>query len=120
LPPKLRLSIDDDQLPAGIAPRAEIDVRARLVPPPPMALPRTYDFARDAWFQRLGGRESRLTMCRSFDRARRSAAIAPAVGFGSISRDGSRQIPPASLSLWPRAIRISSTRTMPTRCGAEA
>ena len=55
LPPKLRLSIDDDKLPSGIAPGAEIATRARLVPPPPMALPGTYDFARDAWFQGLGG-----------------------------------------------------------------
>jgi competence protein ComEC len=54
LPPKLRLSIDDDKVPAGLAPGAEIEVRARLVPPPPMALPGTYDFARDAWFQGLG------------------------------------------------------------------
>jgi competence protein ComEC len=55
LPPKLRLSIDDDKLPPGIAPGAQLDLRARLVPPPPMALPGTYDFARDAWFQGLGG-----------------------------------------------------------------
>jgi competence protein ComEC len=55
LPPKLRLSIDDDKLPPGIAPGAVISTRARLVPPPPMALPGTYDFARDAWFQGLGG-----------------------------------------------------------------
>ena len=55
LPPRLRLSIDDDKLPPGIAPGAQIEVRARLVPPPPMALPGTYDFARDAWFQGLGG-----------------------------------------------------------------
>jgi competence protein ComEC len=55
LPPVLRLSIDDDKLPPGIAPGAEIRVRARLVPPPPMALPGTYDFARDAWFRGLGG-----------------------------------------------------------------
>ncbi|HEY4070730.1 MAG TPA: DUF4131 domain-containing protein, partial [Sphingomicrobium sp.] len=55
LPPKLRLSIDDDKVPPGIALEAEIDTRARLVPPPPMALPGTYDFARDAWFQGLGG-----------------------------------------------------------------
>ena len=54
IPPKLRLSIDDDKLPPGIAPGALIDVRARLVPPPPMALPGTYDFARDAWFRGLG------------------------------------------------------------------
>jgi len=55
LPPKLRLSIDDDKLPPGIAPGAQISTRARLVAPPPMALPGTYDFARDAWFQGLGG-----------------------------------------------------------------
>ena len=29
-------------------------MRARLAPPPPMALPGTYDFARDAWFKRIG------------------------------------------------------------------
>jgi competence protein ComEC len=55
LPPKLRLSIDEDKLPHGIAPGARIETRARLVPPPPMALPGTYDFARDAWFKGLGG-----------------------------------------------------------------
>jgi competence protein ComEC len=54
LPPKLRLSVDQAELPPGIAPGALIDVRARLAPPPPMALPGTYDFARDAWFQGLG------------------------------------------------------------------
>lgn len=55
LPPLLRLSVDDDKLPPGIGPGALIEARARLVPPPPMALPGTYDFARDAWFQGLGG-----------------------------------------------------------------
>ncbi len=55
LPPLLRLSIDDDKLPSGIAPGAKIETRSRLVPPPPMALPGTYDFARDAWFRGLGG-----------------------------------------------------------------
>jgi competence protein ComEC len=55
LPLWLRLSIDDDKLPPGIAPGARIETRARLVAPPPMALPGTYDFARPAWFQGLGG-----------------------------------------------------------------
>jgi len=54
VPPPVRLSIDDDKLPPGIAPGARIMLRARLVPPPPMALPGTYDFARDAWFRGLG------------------------------------------------------------------
>jgi len=54
LPPKVRISVDEDKFPSGIAPGSRIDVRARLAPPPPMALPGTYDFARDAWFQGIG------------------------------------------------------------------
>src|SRR3954468_22238038 len=48
LPPHVRVSVDEADLPAGVAPGAEIRVKARLAPPPPMALPGTYDFARDA------------------------------------------------------------------------
>jgi competence protein ComEC len=54
LPPRVRVTIDEDKFPPGIAPGARIRVRARLAPPPPMALPGTYDFARDAWFQGIG------------------------------------------------------------------
>jgi len=54
LPPHVRVSIGEDKFPAGVAARAEIRVRARLAPPPPMALPGTFDFARDAWFQQIG------------------------------------------------------------------
>lgn len=54
LPPRVRLTIDRDDAPAGLAPGAMIRARGRLAPPPPMALPGTYDFARDAWFKRIG------------------------------------------------------------------
>ena len=54
LPLRVRVSVDEDKFPGGIAPGAEIHVRARLAPPPPMALPGTYDFARDAWFNGIG------------------------------------------------------------------
>src|SRR5690242_8758460 len=54
LPPNVRVSIDEDKFPPGIAPAAEVELRARLAPPPPMALPGTYDFARDAWFRGIG------------------------------------------------------------------
>jgi competence protein ComEC len=54
LPPRVRVSVDEKAFPAGIAPGAEVQVKARLAPPPPMALPGTYDFARDAWFKGLG------------------------------------------------------------------
>src|SRR5205085_7339544 len=54
LPPRVRISVDEDKFPPGIAPGSRIAVRSRLAPPPPMALPGTYDFARDAWFQGIG------------------------------------------------------------------
>jgi competence protein ComEC len=54
LPPHVRVSVDEDKFPKGIAPGAIIHLRARLAPPPPMALPGTYDFARDAWFKDIG------------------------------------------------------------------
>ena len=54
LPPQVRVSVDEDKFPAGVAPGAKVQLRARLAPPPPMALPGTYDFARDAWFRGIG------------------------------------------------------------------
>jgi competence protein ComEC len=54
LPPRVRVSIDQDKAPEGIAKGAQIQLRARLAPPPPMALPGGYDFARDAWFKEIG------------------------------------------------------------------
>jgi competence protein ComEC len=54
LPPRVRVSIDTEAAPAQLAAGAVVHLRARLAPPPPMALPGTYDFARDAWFKRIG------------------------------------------------------------------
>ena len=54
LPPEVRVSVDEDKVPQGIAAKAQIHLRARLAPPPPMALPGTYDFSRDAWFKGIG------------------------------------------------------------------
>jgi competence protein ComEC len=54
LPPRVRVSIDSDSAPAGLGSGAIVRLRARLAPPPPMALPGTYDFARDAWFRGIG------------------------------------------------------------------
>jgi len=54
LPPRVRVSVDEERAPPDVAPGALIRVRARLAPPPPMALPGTYDFARDAWFKQIG------------------------------------------------------------------
>ena len=55
LPPRIRVSLDEEDQPAGLAPEAVIRVRARIAPPPQIALPGTYDFARDAWFKGIGG-----------------------------------------------------------------
>jgi competence protein ComEC len=54
LPPRFRVSVDETELPAIAAPGATVRMRARLVPPPTAAVPGAYDFARVAWFQRIG------------------------------------------------------------------
>lgn len=54
LPPRVRVNVADADMPAGIAPGARVALRARLMPPPPPAVPGAYDFARVAWFQGLG------------------------------------------------------------------
>ena len=55
LPPRVRVSAPAQDAPAGLGDGAQLRIRARLTGPPPMALPGTYDFARDAWFRRIGG-----------------------------------------------------------------
>ena len=54
LPPMLRVTLDLDKAPPGLNDGARVRLRARLAPPPPMALPGSHDFARDAWFRQLG------------------------------------------------------------------
>lgn len=54
LPPLIRLSMDAEDAPAGLGAGARIAARARLTPPPTMALPGGHDFARDAWFRGTG------------------------------------------------------------------
>jgi competence protein ComEC len=55
LPPRVRVSMPEEGAPAALGDGAMVRVRARLQPPPPMALPGGHDFARDAWFQGIGG-----------------------------------------------------------------
>jgi competence protein ComEC len=55
LPPRVRVSAPAQDAPAGLGDGAQLRIRARLTGPPPMALPGTYDFARDAWFRQIGG-----------------------------------------------------------------
>jgi competence protein ComEC len=54
LPPRVRVTVDQDNVSTPIAPGAIVHLRTRLAPPPQMALPGTYDFARDAWFKQIG------------------------------------------------------------------
>ena len=54
LPRRVRVSIDEEKAPEELSEGSQVSVRARLAPPPPMALPGTYDFARDAWFKQIG------------------------------------------------------------------
>jgi len=55
LPARLRLNVPPEKTLPGLAPGATIRARAWMMPPAPMAAPGAYDFARAAWFQRIGG-----------------------------------------------------------------
>ena len=54
LPPRVRVSVKASDAPATLRGGAVVLLQARLQPPPPMALPGTHDFARDAWFAKIG------------------------------------------------------------------
>ncbi len=51
-PTRLRVTIDPTAVPG---PGAAVRVLARLNPPPPPVSPGAYDFARDSWFDGIGG-----------------------------------------------------------------
>ncbi|MEH3105331.1 MAG: ComEC/Rec2 family competence protein [Sphingomonas phyllosphaerae] len=53
-PAWVRVNLETTAVPTGLARGAAIRVRARLMPPAPPAVPGGYDFARVAWFARLG------------------------------------------------------------------
>ena len=54
LPPRVRVTVKEEGAPEDVSEGALVRLRARLAPPPPMALPGSYDFARDAWFRQIG------------------------------------------------------------------
>ncbi|MCW3847641.1 ComEC family competence protein [Sphingomonas sp. LB-2] len=54
LPPHVRVNLAEKDVPARLARGAMVRLRARLMPPPPPAVPGAYDFARVAWFDRIG------------------------------------------------------------------
>ena len=90
---------------------AEIELRARLVPPPPMALPGTYDFARDAWFQGIGAVGKALGPV-TVVQPGRAARARPrrATAFGGISRAGCPAARPESRSRSRPATRMRSSQ----------
>ncbi len=54
LPSIVRLTVSQDDAPAGLMPGAVVQIRARLVPPPSAAVPGAYDYSAVAWFQGIG------------------------------------------------------------------
>lgn len=53
-PTRIRVNVSDRDAPANLALNAAVALRARLMPPPPPAVPGAYDFARVAWFEGIG------------------------------------------------------------------
>lgn len=54
LPPRVRVNLAEKDVPEGLGRGARLSLRARLMPPPPPAVPGAYDFARVAWFDGIG------------------------------------------------------------------
>ena len=54
MPPHVRANIAEKDVPTGLAAGAVIRLRGWFMPPPKAAVPGAYDFARVAWFDRLG------------------------------------------------------------------
>lgn len=54
LPSRIRINVDQDKPVPGLAPGANVRLRAWLMPPAPPAVPGAYDFARAAWFSGIG------------------------------------------------------------------
>nr|WP_295665662.1 ComEC/Rec2 family competence protein [Sphingomonas sp.] len=54
LPAHIRVNLAEADVPAGLTRGAVIALRARLMPPPQPAVPGAYDYARVAWFDRIG------------------------------------------------------------------
>ena len=54
-PDRVRVSVPLEPAPPTVHEGDRVNVRARIVPPQSAAVPGGYDFARIAWFQRLGG-----------------------------------------------------------------
>jgi competence protein ComEC len=54
LPQHVRVNLAEADVPYGLARGAVIQLRARLMPPPGPAVPGAYDYARVAWFDRIG------------------------------------------------------------------
>ena len=54
LPPIVRVNIAEADVPATLGRGSVVRLKARLMPPPPPAVPGAYDFERVAWFAGLG------------------------------------------------------------------
>jgi competence protein ComEC len=53
-PTRIRVNVAAADAPQGLVANAVVTLRARLMPPPPPAVPGAYDFARVAWFDGIG------------------------------------------------------------------
>jgi competence protein ComEC len=54
LPALVRVSVRDEDWRHDVTTGQALSIRARLMPPPTASVPGSYDFARFAWFQRIG------------------------------------------------------------------
>ncbi|MBN9318288.1 MAG: DUF4131 domain-containing protein, partial [Caulobacterales bacterium] len=80
VPHRVRISVGPD---AVVGPGAYVRLRAIVGPPPGPAAPGTYDFARDAFFDRIGGSGFALGRPQVFDAPAPTAALRWVLGINA-------------------------------------
>jgi competence protein ComEC len=120
LPPRLRINVDETRAGAGLVPGATVRIRTWLMPPAPMAVPGTFDFARMAWFQGIGGTGRAIGTSALWRRppSRAGAPASPRRGnvLPIMFDSGCRGRRGRSRQHWPLAINGAYRRRMPRRC----
>ena len=120
LPPLVRVSVDEDKFPPGIAPGAEVRAARASRAAAADGAARTYDFARDAWFKGIGAVGKALGAI-AVDKTGEAERPRPcAHGLRQHVSRGSAELGRHCDRAWRPATRMRSNRPMRRRCGGAA
>ena len=118
LPPRVRVTVKAEGAPEDLRKGALVRVRARLAPPPPMALPGQLRFRpRRLVPEDRRGRPGARAGRAASRRGATAGSTGCATGWAAISASDCPAIRAGSRPRSPTATRMRSPRTMPKRCG---